>query len=102
MGGKWEVKRRRAEDVNKPISQDCFPSASLISHRFGCQAGALNFKHDRPTNPERNMDMWSMETFSRHRTGRRALAMLKASMAMCRARGCALPCCADLECVMRG
>ena len=37
-----------------------------------------------------------METCSRHRTGRQALALLKASMAMYCARGCAVPCCADL------
>ena len=79
----WRARARLRDGVS---SQDKLPQTIL--------------KHDRPTNPERNMDMWSMETFSRHRTGRRALAMLKASMAMCRARGCALPRCADLECVM--
>ena len=53
-------------------------------------------KHDRPTNPERNLEMRGMATFSRHLIGRRAIAMLEVSIVRYRARGrvvlrCAVP-----------
>eukprot|EP00959_Pyramimonas_sp_CCMP1952_P208403 4359442-Pyramimonas_sp.AAC.1 len=49
-------------------------------------------KHDRPTNPERNIEMQGMATLQRHLIGRRANAMLSVSILnlMYRAERCAV------------
>eukprot|EP00959_Pyramimonas_sp_CCMP1952_P141703 2965741-Pyramimonas_sp.AAC.1 len=63
--------------------------------RFRCPPHPL--QHDRPTNPERNIDMCCTAMCSRRLVGRRAIAMPRISILMYRAKGCAVLCHAAID-----
>ena len=59
-------------------------------------------EHDRPTNPERYIEMRSMETFPRHQTWATGNYNAQGNDrdVPCHGLCCAVLCCAELKCVM--